>query len=116
MEPMVANFERNEESFYIPLIKTLEIVLSDTKMADLIIYKKDEGVPAGSYPKHGSKYQIHPFFRKKQKSWCGFNCRTRGWAQQTPSEVTLPYITEEFFILLFKIFFPNVHLLAVLYW
>jgi hypothetical protein len=64
----VENFERNEESFYIPLIKTLEIVLSDTKMADLIIYKKDEGVPAGSYPKHGSKYQIHPLFSEKNKT------------------------------------------------
>jgi hypothetical protein len=64
----VENFERNEESFYIPLIKTLEIVLSDTKMADLIIYKKDEGVPAGSYPKHGSKYQIHPLFSEKNKN------------------------------------------------
>jgi hypothetical protein len=82
----VTNFERKEESFYISLIKTLEIVLSDPEMADLIIYEKDEGVTAGTFsnPKHGSKYRTHPIFSNKMKILGGFNCRQTGLEQQTP--------------------------------
>ncbi len=82
----VENIERKEESYYIPVIKTIQAVLSDPVMADLVLNEKDYVVPPGTYtsPKHGSKYQTHPLFSDKLKRPFEFNCRTTEWANKRP--------------------------------
>ncbi len=111
------NFERKEESFYISLIKTLEIVLSDPEMADLIIYEKDEGVSAGTFsnPKHGSKYRTHPIFLDKikilgriQLSYDGIGTTNALRSHSSIHNVGIFYFTIQNLPINFNSCFPNV--------
>jgi hypothetical protein len=88
----VENVLRKKESFYISVIQTLKVVLSDPEIADLILDEKDDAVPLGTYtnPKHRSKYRNHPLFSDKTKNFVRIHMMV--WAQQTRFVVTAPYI------------------------
>lgn len=120
----IENRQTKEESFYIPILKTLESVLSDPDVANLIIDEIDEAVPVGTYnnPKHGSKYLSHPLFSDKSKVSLRIQVSYDGMGTTNPlrghssiHNVGIFYFTIQNLPPHFNTCFPNVHLFSVCY-
>ena len=120
----VKNVERKEESYYIPVIQTLKVVLSDPEMANLILDEEDDAVLLGTYtnPKHGSKYRNHPLFSDKTKKSVRIQLSYDGMGTTNPlrgyssiHNVGIFYFTIQNLPVHFNTCFPNAHLLAVCY-